>query len=179
MTACYWPNWSVVFKLSLTVHSLCLISHAFRGWVGEIINTMCWMWQTPGEIGCGSVLFFWSKNFPKEDKKKKVIFWSQNSLKFIHSVITLVMKFHEILMWNKFIDVYSYSIHKIWFIHSFISLIKFHPCSMIEYPWNIICFMDEMGWKLEIKSRSFFFFPLIRFYLWLIRFAQMWGQLYT
>jgi len=33
MTASYWPNWPVVFKLCLTVHSLWLISHAFRGWV--------------------------------------------------------------------------------------------------------------------------------------------------
>jgi glycerol uptake facilitator-like aquaporin len=28
------------------------------------------MSQTLGEIGGGSVLFFWSNNFPKEDKKK-------------------------------------------------------------------------------------------------------------
>ncbi len=33
MTASYWPHWPVVFKLCLTVHSLWLISHAFRGWV--------------------------------------------------------------------------------------------------------------------------------------------------
>jgi hypothetical protein len=30
---------------------------------------------------------------------------------------------------------------------------------MIEYLWNIIFFMDEMGWKLKIKSRPFYFFP--------------------
>jgi hypothetical protein len=58
------------YKLSLTMRSLCLISHVFKGWVGEIINTLCWMSQTLGEIGGGSVLFFWSNKFPKEDKKK-------------------------------------------------------------------------------------------------------------
>jgi len=77
MTACYWPNLPGVFKVSLTVHSLCLISHAFRGWVGEIIKTMSWMGQTLGEIGWGSELFCLSKTFPKQDQKKRVIFLSQ------------------------------------------------------------------------------------------------------
>jgi len=66
MIASYWPNWPIVFKLSLIVHNLCLISHVFRGWVGEIINTMCSMWQT--NIGWNRVwvsAIFFVKKIPK------------------------------------------------------------------------------------------------------------------
>jgi len=163
MTACYWPNWPVVFKLSFTVHSLCLISHAFKGWVGEIINTIDWMWQTRGEIGCGSVFFFWSKKFPKEDKKKKVIFLSQNSLKFKHLVITLVMKFHEILMWNKFIEEISLMYIHIPFIKYDSSIISFPRLNFIHVQWlNIheISFVLWMKWDENSRSSQdhYFFF---------------------
>ncbi len=72
------------------------------------------------------------------------------------SFISLVMEFDDILRWNEFFEEISS-------MYSYISstqynslIISFPPLNFIHVQWlsihQISFFMDEMGWKLKMKS---------------------------
>jgi len=114
-----------------------------------------------------SAIFF-VKKIPKGRQEKRSDFLipnSKNSLKFRHSLITLVMKFHEILMWNKFIEEISLMYFHIPSTRYDSFIVSFPPLNFIHVQsLNIheISFVLWMKWdeNSRSKSRSFFFFSI-------------------